>query len=143
MELTSSDNPQYQITLRTEGKIANEIMKTVKELGLPLKLDELTEGLGNCFPIAIIQQCKRPEIFNKLKLLMKMQLRHHKAHTLLRLGVKQFMTKSEHPNVARFKARYEELELGISKETWWQYWKRMAEDKVWVDIWFVQATVGT
>ena len=117
MELTSSDNPQYQITLRTEGQIANEIMKTVKKLGLPIKLDELTEGLGNCFPIAIIQQCKRPEIFNKLKLLMKMQLRHHKTHTLLRLGVKHFMTKAEHPNVARFKARHEELKLGKSKET--------------------------
>ena len=64
----------HENTLQTEAKIANEIMKTVQALGLPLKLDQLTEGLGNCFPISIIQQCRRPEIFNQLKIVMKMIL---------------------------------------------------------------------
>ena len=68
---TSNDSPKYEIVVGTEGKIANEIMKTVRALGLPLKLDQLTEGLGNCFPISIIQQCRRPEIFNQLKPMTK------------------------------------------------------------------------
>ena len=140
MAATSYDSPKYEIVVRTEGKIANEIMKTVRALGLPLKLDQLTEGLGNCFPIAIIQQCRRPEIFNQLKPVMKMQLRHPNAHRMLRLLVKLFMKGSKHPNIARLKGRYEELELNISGETWSQYWDRMSNDRVWVDIWFVQAT---
>ena len=115
-------------------------MKTVQALGLPLKLDQLTEGLGNCFPISIIQQCRRPEIFNQLKIVMKMILRHHNPHGILRVVVKQFITNSKHPNIARFKERYEALEQTISKETWSQYWQRMINDKIWVDFWFVQAT---
>ena len=130
MSSTSHDNPGYEIAVRTEWKIANEIMKTVRLLGLPLKLDQLTEGLGNCFPIAIIQQCRRPEIYNQLKPLMKMHLRHHNAHGLLRLCVKQFMTKSKHPNVVRLKTQYDELEVGVTNQTWTQYWQRMIEDRV-------------
>ena len=137
---TSNDSPKYEIVVGTEGKIANEIMKTVRALGLPLKLDQLTEGLGNCFPIAIIQQCRRPEIFNQLKPIVKMQLRHKNAHRMLRLLVKIFITKSKHQNIARLKDRYEALELNMSGETWSQYWDRMANDRVWVDIWFVQGT---
>ena len=57
MASTSNENYQeYPLVVRTEGIIANEIMQTVMALGLPLKLDELTEGLGNCFPFAILQQ---------------------------------------------------------------------------------------
>ena len=54
--------------------------------------------------------------------------------------MKQFITNSKHPNIARFKERYEALEQTISKETWSQYWQRMINDKIWVDFWFVQAT---
>ena len=43
MSSTSHDNPGYEIAVRTEWKIANEIMKTVRLLGLPLKLDQLTD----------------------------------------------------------------------------------------------------
>ena len=50
-----------------EKQIADEIMATIHRLQLPFKLDELTEGLGNCFPMAIIQQLRRPEILNQLR----------------------------------------------------------------------------
>ena len=52
--------------LQTERQIAEEIMNTIHRLQLPFKLDQLTEGLGNCFPIAIIQQLRRPEISSEL-----------------------------------------------------------------------------
>ena len=35
------------IAVQPEQKIADEIMQTVTSLELPLKLDQLTEGLGN------------------------------------------------------------------------------------------------
>jgi hypothetical protein len=50
-----------------ELNIANQIMDTVRRLQLPVKLDHLTEGRGNCFPIAVLQQCRRPEILSQLR----------------------------------------------------------------------------
>ena len=59
-----TSSPDYKIqenedTYQAERRIAREIMDTVLRLGLPFKLDQLTEGLGNCFPIAITQQLKK------------------------------------------------------------------------------------
>ena len=50
----------------SEARIANEIMQTVNRLGLALKLDQLTEGLGNCFLVAICQQMKSQLIYQKM-----------------------------------------------------------------------------
>ena len=74
---------------QTERRIAAEIMQTVNRLALPFKLDRLTEGLGNCFPIAIIQQLRRPEIFSQTSQFVKMVLKHKTGTSLLRHCVKQ------------------------------------------------------
>ena len=86
-----------------EERIANEIMQTVNALGLPFKLDQLTEGRGNCFPIAILQQLKRPEIFSQLNSSTKMMLKARSPVKLLRLNVKRLITisKCEHRYVER------------------------------------------
>ena len=89
----------YETVLGTEGKLANEIMQNVIKLGLPLKLDELTEGLGNCFPVAIIQQLRRPEIQDQLKHDLKRLGKIQRGHTVLRMMVKSFITQSEHYKV--------------------------------------------
>ena len=54
------------MALQNEQRIAQEIMKTIRRLQLPLKLDEITEGKGNCFPLATLAQGRRPEIFREL-----------------------------------------------------------------------------
>ena len=72
---------------QTERKIANEIMAKILELQLPFKLDQPTEGLGNCFPIAIVQQLHRPEIFNQLRPTVKRLAKHVYGHTLLRQSI--------------------------------------------------------
>ena len=54
------------MALQVEREIALEILKKVRSLQLPLKLDELTEGRGNCFPLAVLAQCIREEIFQDL-----------------------------------------------------------------------------
>ena len=51
---------------KEEKKIAADIMNIVRKLGLPFKLDKITEGKGNCFPLAIIAQFNRQEIYNEL-----------------------------------------------------------------------------
>ena len=42
--------------------------------------------------------------------------------------------------MALFKTQYQETDFIVNKETWEQYWNRMAIDRTWVDYWFIQAT---
>ena len=48
-----------------EIRVAHEIMKAARRLQLPLKLDEMTEGRGNCFTLSVLAQCRRPDKPNK------------------------------------------------------------------------------
>ena len=131
---------EYEVNYQTERRIANEIMDTVHKLQLPFKLDQLTEGRGNCFPISIMQQCRRPEIYNQLKSIPKMLAKHRSGHSALRYNVIKFILRSEQPRLVTFRIQYEETDGRANSETWEEYWKRMIIDKTWVDYWFVQAT---
>ena len=115
-------------------------MKTIHRLQLPFKLDQLTEGLGNCFPIAIIQQIRRPEISSQLRTAPRRLIKHATGHSQLRQNVHQFMIKSKSPRIVALKSQFEETDGLVTGETWNEYWKRMTTDKTWIDYWFVQAT---
>ena len=115
-------------------------METVHRLQLPFKLDQLTEGRGNCFPISIIQQCRRPEISSYLRPALKHIGNLRTGPLTLRTKVKDFVKKSKTQRVMLFKKQYEETDGTVNRETWHQYWERMATDKTWVDYWFIQAT---
>ena len=80
---------------QTERRIADEIMAIILQLQLPFKLDQPTEGLGNCFPIAIVQQLQRPEIFNQLRQAVKRFAKHKSGHSLLQQSVHTFIMKSK------------------------------------------------
>ena len=71
---------KFDAKLEMERRIAQEIMDVVRSLQLPLKLDELTRGEGNCFPIAVLQQCKRPEIFSYIRPSIKRFVSHKDSH---------------------------------------------------------------
>ena len=101
-----------------------EILKTVRRLELPMKLDEITEGKGNCFPLAIIAQCRRPEVFDKLNESLK-NLIYHNDPTLFRQEVHRFMTKTGNPTIQDFKRRYEEVVSAIDERNWDEYWQVM------------------
>ena len=40
----------------------DELHAAIQRCNLRIKLDNQTEGFGNCFPNAIVQQCRRPEV---------------------------------------------------------------------------------
>ena len=80
---------------QNEERIAAEIMKTVRRLELPLNLDELTEGRGNCFPLAIIAQGRRLEVFRELRVLTQ-RIMDSNDPTLFRREVFKFMAQSRH-----------------------------------------------
>ena len=96
--------------------------------------------MGNCFPIAIIQQLRRPEILSQLRPAPRRLIGQQTGHSLLRQSVHQFIVKSRSPRIALFKRQYEETDGIANGVTWNQYWVRMITDKTWVDYWFVQAT---
>ena len=133
----SQNDDQFQI----ERNIAREIMETVQRLQLPLKLDQITEGRGNCFPISIIQQCQRPEILSYLRPKLRKIVRLRNGHSALRQNVIEFIMKSKTLRVEQFKRQYEETDGAIEPyDSWNQYWQKMARDRAWVEYWFVQAT---
>ena len=47
-------------------EIGKKIEKKAKDVGQDLKLDNLTRGAGDCFPISILQQLNRNEIHQNL-----------------------------------------------------------------------------
>ena len=49
-----------------ERRAADAILKHCRQLKLPMKLDRLTEGVGNCFMVAVLQQLRRTEVHNNL-----------------------------------------------------------------------------
>ena len=83
-------------------RIAQEIMKTVRRLQLPLKLDEITEGRGNCFPLSILAQCRRHEIFQNLNV-QTQNLIQQNDPTLMRRAVHAFITNSRHQKIQEYK----------------------------------------
>ena len=91
---------------QNERRIATEILKTVRRLDLPLKLDTITEGKGNCFPLSILAQCKRSEIFRELNVSVQALIAKNDP-TLLRHAVYSFIAKSRHPAIQAYKDRYE------------------------------------
>jgi hypothetical protein len=115
-------------------------MTVVNERGLPLKLDKLTEGKGNCFPIAVIDQCKRPEILSILPASTKNIIKQDKNNSQMQLrnAVKIFINRSRHPNALKFKAQYQAT-LGLANnESWDEYWAKMIQNKAWADYVFMQ-----
>ena len=97
-------NPNENDDLQMEKRIANEIMQVVINRGLPLKLDRITPGKGNCFPIAIIDQCKRPEIMSQLHPKIKQIIKYHTqtAQMQLRKAVSEFVQTSGHQNIMNY-----------------------------------------
>ena len=122
-----------------ERRIATEIMKTVRRLDLPLKLDEITEGRGNCFPLSVLAQCRRSEIFTQLNRSVQ-ALMHQNDPTSLRRAVHTFMTNSKHTTIQQYRRRYEEVLSVIDQKTWQEYWKEMITNYTWADYIFIQST---
>ena len=108
----------------------------IQRCNLKLKLDNQTEGQGNCFPFSIVQQCRRPEV--------KEWLKQNKPEALfngpqwVRRKVTHFALNSNHGSVNDLKAKYEKEIQQVENKSWIEYWKHMAQDGIWVDHIFVQ-----
>ena len=106
--------------LQVEREIALEILKKVRRLQLPLKLDELTEGRGNCFPLAVLAQCSREEIFQDLDSSTQ-NLVQQNYPTLLRREVYSFVATSRNQKINELKKRYGEVLSVVDNKSWREY----------------------
>ena len=130
-----------------ERKWADAIMASNRRLGIDyFKHDKLTKGEGSCFPIAVVQQLNREEIFDKLR----EDLRHMARtldHLMLREKVKDFICqlKKNHQKVIELKEIFNidqaaRVEAGEEGKTWEKYWENMLKDTEWADGYFLRAT---
>ena len=116
----------------------NGLTSTIQKCKLQLKLDNKTEGRGNCFPNAIVQQCRRPEV--------KKWLQEHRQQAIvynnqtLRNKLQNFALKSRHNTLNQYKTNYEKVLQNEDKKSWEGYWVEMGQDGNWVDSVFVQVT---
>ena len=94
-------------------------MEVVIHLQLPLITDRITEGKGNCFLFAVLDQCKRPEILSKLTASTKKIVFENKntGQMKLRMEVKNFIQSSDHPNAVQFRTNYEENAAKANNES--------------------------
>ena len=105
----------YKELLESSRILADQIMINIRRLGLPYTLDELTLGDGNCFFRAIIQQCKRLEVYITLPKEVKTFV-DTDDHYGLRKWVKKCVFASNH-----IKVQKKTLEPFLAKP-WKQYW---------------------
>ena len=117
--------------------MAFEIMNAISRCQLHMMLDEITEGDGNCFPRAVVQQCKRQEIQKNIENNKKIKARHFMS---IRTAVCDFMLTISHPCIEMFKQSYIANEFPVSRISWHDYWYAMRQNKVWVDYKFIQGT---
>ena len=122
-----------------ELRIAQEIIQTVRRLQLPLQLDEITEGRGNCFPLSVLAQCRRLEIIQHLNETLRSLIEQNNP-TLLRRAVHEFMENSRHQTIQEYKRRYTEVLAALDNRNWREYWKVMLRNYEWVDYIFIQST---
>ena len=129
-----------------ERKLADDIMESLKRNGADdvFKLDSLTKGKGNCFMIAIMQQLRREEVYEKCTPEVK-KIAASMNHRFLRVSVYDWvMQHLTHPKIVRMRELYNldqdiKRDLGEVTRTWDAYWKHMLKDGIWADNWFVQA----
>ena len=124
---------------QNERRIALEILKKIRRLQLPLKLDDITEGKGNCFQLATLAQCRRREILQNLDRSTQ-NLVQQNDPTLLRRAVYSFMATSRNQKIKEYKRRYEEVLAALDNKSWREYWEVMIRNYEWVDYIFIQST---
>ena len=103
----------------------------IRRCNLKLKLDNETEGQGNCFPNSIVQQCRRPEVREWLK--QKKPSAIFNGQQWVRRKVTHLALSSDHGSIIDLKAKYEQEIQQVESRSWIEYWNHMAQDGIWVD----------
>ena len=107
------------------------LQEAIQKCQVSLKFDNRTEGSGNCFPNAIVQQLRRPAVKSWLQTRKPSAIFSNQQ--TLRNRVSNFATKSQLPIILNYKSHF-------GNQNWIEYWNRMSKEGTWVDSHFVQFT---
>jgi hypothetical protein len=117
-------------------------MEGVRRAQLPIRLDSITPGDGDCFSRAVWSQCQRPEVAQALQGHQALRSRNHQT---LKAMLDNFIKKTNLAVVMEMKQMYEREvqpvgreEDGGREETWDAYWRRMLRVGEWADGIFIQ-----
>ena len=116
-------------------EIGQKIERKAQEIGQDLTLDNLTRGAGNCFPIAVLQQITRNEIFPNLDSKLK-EIASSLNYREFRNKIAIFMIKSKLPHMLAYRKQVEE----VTHIKWNRYCNKMVKNGEYVDSHFVQCT---
>ena len=116
----------------------DSLSSVIKKCKLDLLLDNPTEGFGNCFPNALVQQCRRPEI--KTWLQKNRPWAIFNGHQSVRTKITNFALKSKDQAITNLRAKYEQVIGPAENKSWNEYWNLMGKDGTWVDHIFIQMT---
>ena len=83
------------------------LQEAILRCNVPLKFDNQTEGYGNCFPNAIVQQCRRPEILDWLRVENPAGI--FKSPQSLRREIKKFALTHQNISLDNFKSNYNKI----------------------------------
>ena len=130
-----------------ERELADKIMDSMREnkIGDQFRIDRLTRGSGNCFMVATLQQCNRPEVYEGATPEVK-DMADRMDQMLFRKCVRSWIQRNAgHPKIIRMREFYDMVQQvrkseGRDTKTWEEYWNYMLHDGHWADNWFVQAT---
>ena len=123
-----------------ERNAANSIVNMMRHLRLPLDLDELTRGMGDCMVIALLQQVRRPQVCcflpQEIKSLASEKTVTVDSMNVFRLTIWDFARTSEDPQVRLIKENFESLH----SLTWASHWEKLIKQGEWGDQIFLQCT---
>ena len=127
----------YKELLENSEKLAQDIMTTIRRLGLDVNFtrDDLTLADGNCFFRGVLQQCRRTDVYSTLPDDVKVFV-DNQDHYGFRRWVKDCVFASNHVRVQQ-----ETLQPVLPKP--WDYsWsdKYMMKNGFWADHTIVQCT---
>ena len=141
----SSDVLDYNSAFRfqawkRERKWADLIMGHVTRNNLPLHLDMLTRGEGNCFMIAVMQQLQQIDVYRNSRKDVQ-NLADEFDHMRFRKSVKDFIKNSKDPRISDIKSNYMVAKAaGIETKSWDEYWETKMEPGTWADSYFLLAS---
>ena len=95
----------------------DSLTSAIRTCTLELKLDNQTEGFGNYFPNAIVQQCRRPEI--KTWIQKNRPLALFTGHQMLRRKVTSFVLTPRGQAVNNLRIKYEQEMTQFQQTPFW------------------------
>ena len=114
-----------------ERELADKILVNVKKKGISVKLDDLTQGKGSCFMVAVLQQMKREDVKDYLN----DEQRAIKTSLEFRWCVNRFRIRNaNHEKLQNMKMLYNATS---PKVPWEVYWREMTIEKPIMEWWMI------